>query len=48
MQGLFVSLDESPSYNTSILNKQFAEIISYGVRNILKNEMIDDGHLIPI
>tara|TARA_B110000285_G_scaffold41535_1_gene45703 strand:+ start:840 stop:1010 length:171 start_codon:yes stop_codon:yes gene_type:complete len=48
MQNLFVALDTSKVLSSNVFNNQFADIISSGIRNILKTDMIDGGHLIPI
>ena len=42
MQSLFVSTsDKSSNFNVNIMNEYFVEIMSIGVRNILKAENID-------
>ena len=49
MQSLFVSIDEDKNnFNINIMNSKFAEIISIGIRNILKIEYIDQGHITAI
>jgi hypothetical protein len=49
MHSLFVSIENDKSnYNINIMNNNFAEIISIGIRNILKMEYIDQGHITAI